>query len=344
MMTTLLSKRILLTGGMGYIGSHTAVVLAQLGYEVFLYDNLCNAKVTVLDRLEKIVFKRLPFIKGDVRDQVKLEEVLRVYQIDAVIHFAGLKAVGESTEKPIEYYDNNLVGAISLIKAMESANVKKLVFSSSATVYGAPQYLPLDEVHPTRTTNPYGSSKLQIENILADVAMLNGNSVNHPWRIACLRYFNPVGAHNSGLIGENPNGTPNNLMPYINFVASGKLPILNVFGGDYDTPDGTGIRDYIHVMDLAEGHKAALDFLDDNIGWHAINLGSGIGYSVLEILKTFELVTKQVVPYRICPRRIGDVSVCYAKVDKAKQKLGWRAERTLEDICKTAWRFQLSYL
>jgi UDP-glucose 4-epimerase len=328
-------SRVLLTGGMGYIGSHTAVVLAEAGHEVVLYDNLCNSKVSVLDRLETIIGKRLVFIEGDVRDTEKLETALKSRKIDAVIHFAGLKAVGESVEKPIEYYDNNVTGTISLLKAMRAADVKTLVFSSSATVYGDPQYLPLDEAHPTSATNPYGRSKLQIEEILADVAKSDTS-----WRIACLRYFNPVGAHDSGLIGEDPNDIPNNLMPYIAQVASGKLPKLNVFGDDYETKDGTGVRDYIHVMDLAEGHKAALSFLGQAAGWHAINLGAGTGYSVFEMVTAFEAVSKQAVPYQVVPRRAGDIATCYAKADKAKQKLGWQASRTLEDMCASTWKFQ----
>jgi UDP-glucose 4-epimerase len=328
-------SRVLLTGGMGYIGSHTAVVLTEAGHEVVLYDNLCNSKVSVLDRLETIIWKRLPFIEGDVRDTDKVEGVLKAHKIDAVIHFAGLKAVGESVEKPIDYYDNNVTGTISLLKAMRAAEVKTLVFSSSATVYGDPQYLPLDEAHPTSATNPYGRSKLQIEEILADVAKSDTS-----WHIACLRYFNPVGAHDSGLIGEDPNDIPNNLMPYIAQVASGKLPKLNVFSDDYDTKDGTGVRDYIHVMDLAEGHNAALDFLEHETGWHAINLGTGTGYSVLEMIKAFEAASGQSVPYQIAPRRAGDIASCYAKADKARQKLGWLATRTLEDMCASAWQFQ----
>jgi len=326
---------VLLTGGMGYIGSHTAVVLVEAGHEVVLYDNLCNSKASVLDRLETITEKRLPFIEGDVRDTGKLGKALKDHKIDAVIHFAGLKAVGESVEKPIEYYDNNVTGTISLLKAMRATDIKTLVFSSSATVYGDPQYLPLDEAHPTSATNPYGRSKLQIEEILADVAKSDTS-----WRIACLRYFNPVGAHDSGLIGEDPNDIPNNLMPYIAQVASGALPQLNVFGDDYDTPDGTGVRDYIHVMDLAEGHKAALDFLEQQTGWHAINLGTGTGYSVLEMVKSYEAASKKVVPYQIVPRRAGDVAHCYAKTQKAEEMLGWKALRSLQDMCSSTWKFQ----
>jgi UDP-glucose 4-epimerase len=328
-------KHVLFTGGLGYIGSHTAVVLAEAGYEVVLYDNLCNSKRSVLDRLEIITGRRFSFIEGDVRDTVKLEETLKTHRIDAVIHFAGLKAVGESVEKPIEYYDNNIVGTVSLLKAMRAADVKTLVFSSSATVYGDPQYLPLDEAHPTSATNPYGRSKLHIEEMLADVAKSDAS-----WSIACLRYFNPVGAHESGLIGEDPNDIPNNLMPYIAQVASGKLSKLNIFGNDYDTPDGTGVRDYIHVMDLAEGHSAALRFLENHTGWHAINLGTGAGYSVLEMVQAFESASQTSIPYAIAPRRAGDIASCYAKADKAKELLGWQAKRTLEDMCESTWKFQ----
>jgi UDP-glucose 4-epimerase len=330
-------KHVLLTGGLGYIGAHTAIVLAEAGYEVVLYDNLSNSKRSVLDRLGTITGKQLTFIEGDVRDTAKLEETLKAHHIDAVIHFAGLKAVGESVEKPIEYYENNIVGTVSLLKAMRAADLKTLVFSSSATVYGDPQYLPLDEAHPTSATNPYGRSKLHIEEMLADIAKSDAS-----WRIACLRYFNPVGAHDSGLIGEDPNDIPNNLMPYIAQVASGKLPKLNVFGNDYDTPDGTGVRDYIHVMDLAEGHSAALRFLETHTGWRAINLGTGTGYSVLEMVKAFEAASKKAVPFAIAPRRAGDIASCYAKADKAKELLGWQAKRTVQDMCESTWKFQRS--
>lgn len=321
---------------MGYIGSHTAVVLAEAGHDVVLYDNLCNSKASVLERLKTITGKALPFIEADVRDTAKLEQTLKDHDIDAVIHFAGLKAVGESVEKPIEYYGNNITGTLSLLQAMRAADVNSLVFSSSATVYGDPEYLPLDEAHPTSATNPYGRSKLHIEEMLADVAKSNASR-----RIVCLRYFNPVGAHKSGLIGEDPNDIPNNLMPYIAQVASRKLPKLNVFGNDYNTKDGTGVRDYIHVIDLAEGHKAALGFLANNTGWHAINLGTGTGYSVLEMIKAFEKASGQTVPYQIAPRRAGDIAVCYAKADKARAQLGWQATRSLEDMCASTWVFQL---
>ena len=332
---------VLLTGGTGYIGSHTAVVLDRTGFDVVLYDNLSNSKRTVLDRLEEITSKPQTFVEGDMRDTVLLEQTLRSYNIKAVIHFAGLKAVGESVKMPIEYYDNNVAGTVSLLKAMKAANTKILVFSSSATVYGKPHYLPLDELHPTSVINPYGRSKLQIEEMLSDLVMSDELTARFPWRVACLRYFNPVGAHESGLIGENPNGIPSNLMPYIAMVASGKLPYLNVFGGDYSTPDGTGVRDYIHVMDLAEGHKSAIDFLSKNKGWHAVNLGTGAGYSVLEMVKVFEEVSGQKIPYQVIERRVGDIAACYAKADKAAKQLKWQANRSLIDMCSSAWNFQV---
>jgi len=330
---------IMLTGGVGYIGSHTAVVLTEAGHEVVLYDNLSNSKPTVLDRLETITGKWLTFIEGDVRDTPKLEQTLTDYKIDAVIHFAGLKAVGESVEKPIDYYENNVTGAISLLRAMHRVNIKNIVFSSSATVYGDPQYLPLDEQHPTSATNPYGRSKLQVEEVLSDVAKSDPE-----WRIACLRYFNPVGAHDSGLIGEDPNDIPNNLMPYIAQVASGKLPHLNIFGDDYNTKDGTGVRDYIHVMDLAEGHKSALNFLNNHTGWHVINLGTGNGYSVLEMVKTFGQVSGKNIPYQITNRRTGDIGTCYAKVENSSKQLNWRAKRDLVEMCRSTWNFQFRIL
>jgi len=328
--------KILLTGGMGYIGSHTAIVLTDAGYDVVLYDNLSNSKSIVLDRLETITGKRLTFIEGDVRDIQKLEQTLSYHKIDSVIHFAGLKAVGESVQKPIDYYENNVTGTISLLKAMHIENIKNIVFSSSATVYGDPQYLPLDEQHPTSATNPYGRSKLQIEEILADIAKSDSD-----WRISCLRYFNPVGAHDSGLIGEDPNGIPNNLMPYIAQVASGKLPYLNIFGNDYETKDGTGVRDYIHVMDLAEGHLAALNQLQtESCPMKTYNLGTGTGYSVLEMVQAFEQASGKAIPYRITNRRAGDIATCYAKVDNSRQQLSWKAERGLDEMCRSTWNFQ----
>ncbi len=324
---------ILLTGGAGYIGSHTAVVLSQAGHKVVLLDNFCNSRKSVLERLQKILGKALPCIEGDVRDTALITKILQDYSIDAVIHFAGLKAVGESTEKPIEYYANNVQGSISLLEAMKSTKVKTLVFSSSATVYGDPQYLPIDENHPTSATSTYGRSKLHIEEMLRDVA----NS-DTEWKIICLRYFNPVGAHESGLIGEDPNGLPNNLMPYIAQVAAGKLPHLNVYGNDYPTTDGTGVRDYIHVMDLAEGHLAALAYLNTHKGWDAINLGTGLAFSVMELISAFKQASKKDIPIKIASRRSGDIAEYYANVDCANQLLGWVAKKTINEIAISSWR------
>ena len=304
---------------------------------MLLYDNLSNSTDSVLERLIQITGQEMRFIRGDVRDTELLRNTLISNNIDAVIHFAGLKAVGESVEKPIDYYANNVQGTIGLLQAMQSAQVKTIVFSSSATVYGEPQYLPLDESHPTSATNPYGRSKLHIEEMLKDVA-----SSDLDWRIACLRYFNPVGAHESGLIGDSPHGVPNNLMPYIAQVVVGQRAELSVFGDDYPTADGTGIRDYIHVMDLAEGHAAALGLLSQTTGWHAINLGTGKGYSVLEMVQAFEKASGRQVPYKIVPRRAGDVAACYADPQKASKVLSWRGTRTLDDMCASTWRFQQS--
>lgn len=327
--------KILLTGGTGYIGSHTAAVLLESGHQVVLYDNLCNSNESVLESLVQIAQRQIPFIKGDVRDADLLARTITDHQIEAVVHFAGLKAVGESVEKPVDYFANNVQGTISLLQAMQSAKVKILVFSSSATVYGEPQFLPLDESHPTNATNPYGRTKLHIEEMLRDVAASDDD-----WRVACLRYFNPVGAHESGLIGEKPNGVPNNLMPYIAQVAAGQRADLNVFGGDYPTPDGTGVRDYIHVMDLANGHAKALEFLSQNTGWHAINLGTGVGYSVLEMVQAFEKTSGRHVPHKLVARRAGDVAACYADPSKAKMLLNWNAARSLDEMCSTTWQFQ----
>lgn len=328
---------LLLTGGVGYIGSHAAVVLSQLGHQVLLYDNLSNSNDAVLEKLAQITGQRMDFVRGDVCDTALLKETLASHEIDAVVHFAGLKAVGESVVKPIDYYANNVRGTISLLQAMHAQQVRKLVFSSSATVYGQPQYLPLDENHPTGATNPYGRTKLHIEEMLKDVA-----SSDSEWRIACLRYFNPVGAHQSGLIGESPNGVPNNLMPYVAQVGAGRRSELSVFGDDYPTLDGTGVRDYIHVMDLAEGHAAALEFLAKTAGWNAINLATGKGYSVLEMVDAYEKVSGNKIPYRVVSRRIGDVSECYANPKKADDLLKWAAKRTLDDMCSSTWRFQQS--
>lgn len=323
---------ILLTGGAGYIGSHTAVVLSQAGHEVVLLDNFCNSQKSVLERLQKILGGTLPCVEGDVRDTALVTKTLQDYKINAVIHFAGLKAVGESVQKPIEYYANNVQGTISLLEAMKSTNVKTLVFSSSATVYGVPQYLPIDENHPTSATNAYGRSKLHIEEMLKDVANSDAE-----WKIICLRYFNPVGAHESGLIGEDPNGIPNNLMPYIAQVAVGQLPYLNVYGNDYATPDGTGVRDYIHVMDLAEGHLAALTYVNSNKGWDAINLGTGVGTSVLEMASSYQQVSGKEIAIEIKDRRKGDIEICYTKVDKSEKLLGWQATYDIKQMCASSW-------
>jgi UDP-glucose 4-epimerase len=327
---------ILLTGGAGYIGSHSAVELVKAGHQVVLFDNFCNSQPDVVQRIERITGQSTTLVDGDVRNTALLKQTIQAYTIDAVIHFAGLKAVGESVANPLNYYANNVHGTISLLQAMQESNVKTLVFSSSATVYGNPQYLPIDESHPTSATNPYGRTKLHIEEMLVDVA-----KSDFEWRIACLRYFNPVGAHETGLIGEDPNGIPNNLMPFVAQVASGKLAYLNVFGNDYPTPDGTGVRDYIHVVDLAEGHLAALNYLNHHAGCHVVNLGTGIGYSVLEMVKGFEAASGIAVPYHVAPRRLGDISACYAKVDKATAQLGWQARRTIEEMCTSTWTWQI---
>jgi UDP-glucose 4-epimerase len=317
---------------MGYIGSHTAVLLAKAGHQVHIYDNLCNSNASTLERIQRITSRDIGFTEGDVRSTEKLTNVLHNEKIDAVVHLAGLKAVGESSQKPIEYYANNVQGSISLIQAMQSAGLSTLVFSSSATVYGDPVYLPYDEDHPTKPTNPYGRNKLQVEEMLRDLSVSD-----QTWKIACLRYFNPVGAHESGLIGEDPNGIPNNLMPVIGQVVSGKLAVLNIFGDDYDTPDGTGKRDYIHVMDLAEGHLAALAWLQTNPGCHIFNLGSGDSFSVLDLLHHFEGASSQSIPYQVVGRRPGDLPEYYAKAEKAEKVLGWKTKQALSDICKSAW-------
>ena len=329
--------KILLTGGTGYIGSHAAVALVEAGHQVVLLDHLSNSQVAVLDRLERILGHRVPFVEADIRDTDTMIRTMRDHGIDAVMHFAGLKAVGESVKEPINYYANNVQGTISLLQAMDACDVRTMVFSSSATVYGDPQYLPLDEHHPTSATNPYGRSKLHIEEILSDVA----NSSDQ-WKFVCLRYFNPVGAHASGLIGERPNGIPNNLMPYIAQVAHGERSFLSVFGDDYNTPDGTGVRDYIHVVDLVDGHLAALEFAQNHPGWHAINLGTGKGSSVLDMVQAFAQASGKDVPYQIMPRRSGDVASCYAKPDKAAEVLGWTAKKSIDDMCSSTWRWQES--
>lgn len=326
---------ILLTGGLGFIGSHTAAVLTQENHHVILLDNLSNCQIGVLDSLEKILGKKPDFINGDVRDYSLVKEMLSNHRIDIVIHFAGLKAVGDSVREPINYYSNNVTGTINLVQAMQDCGLEKLIFSSSATVYGDPVYLPYDELHPTNPTNPYGRTKLQCEEILRDQVKANPN-----WSVACLRYFNPVGAHQTGLIGEDPFGVPNNLMPYVAQVAAGKLKSLNVFGNDYETRDGTGERDYIHVMDLAEGHASALDLVQNQSGFFAINLGSGLPISVFSLVSAFEEVSGKKISYAIAPRRAGDLPSYFAKPDLAKNILKWQTRRTLIDMCSSMWNYQ----
>lgn len=330
---------ILLTGGTGYIGSHTAVTLIEAGQDVVLLDNLSNSRRDVVERIERITGKSIAFVEGDVRDTELLRRTLEDHGCDSVIHFAGLKAVGESVAKPILYYANNVQGTISLLRAMDAAGARTLVFSSSATVYGEPKYLPYDEGHPTAPINPYGRTKLQVEELLNDVCKSDPS-----WRVACLRYFNPVGAHPSGLIGEDPRGIPNNLMPYVAKVASGDLPAIKVFGTDYPTSDGTGVRDYIHVVDLAEGHLAGLRFLETRTGWHIFNLGTGHGYSVLELISAFERACGRHLPRLLVARREGDLASYYANAAKAAKELGWKASRTLDDICASAWKWQNRWL
>lgn len=329
--------RILLTGGAGFIGSHTAVELIQQGNEVVIFDNLSNSNVDVVAKIQEITQKEVKFEQGDIRDYTAMLNALKNNAIDTVIHFAGLKAVGESCQKPIEYFDNNVCGTVTLLRAMNASNVKKLIFSSSATVYGDPQYLPIDEKHPLSTTNPYGRTKLHIEQIFQDVA-----TSDPEWSIVCLRYFNPIGAHESGLIGENPRGIPNNLLPYVARVATGELPCLKVFGSDYDTPDGTGVRDYIHVVDLAKGHVCAARYTTKNHGWIAINLGTGMGYSVLDVIKTFENVSGKKINYQLVERRSGDVASNWADANLALKLLGWKAELSLFDMCFSTWMYQKS--
>jgi UDP-glucose 4-epimerase len=326
---------ILLTGGAGYIGSHTCVELLARGEQVVVLDNLSNCSLDVIRRIESIAGVAVAAVVGDVRDRELLDGMFRQYPIDAVIHFAGLKAVGESTREPLRYYENNVLGTVVLLQAMQQANVSMLVFSSSATVYGEPQRLPLTEDHPLSATNPYGRTKLMIEEILRDMA-----ATDPRWHFALLRYFNPVGAHESGLIGEDPVGVPNNLMPFVARVAAGIYPQLDVFGGDYPTTDGTGVRDYIHVVDLARGHVAALARLRQDAGVLTVNLGTGRGHSVLEIVSTFEKVCGVGVPYRIVGRRPGDVAACYADVHRASALLDWRSTLDLTRMCIDTWRWQ----
>jgi UDP-glucose 4-epimerase len=328
--------RVLVTGGTGYIGSHTVVELILGGHDVVILDDLSNSKATVLGRIEKITGLRPEFVETDIRDDRALNEVMGSLPFDAVMHFAGLKAVGESVDRPLDYYQVNVAGSTSLFKAMDRHGVRTIVFSSSATVYGDPAVVPVTEATPTKPpTNPYGRTKLMIEEILSDL-----HRSSDLWNVALLRYFNPVGAHESGLIGEDPNDVPNNLMPYISQVAAEQLPVLRVFGNDYPTPDGTGVRDYIHVVDLARGHLAALDHLAVNPGLHVWNLGTGRGTSVLDLVAAFERSTRVAVPYEIVGRRVGDVAAVWADVTKAAEELGWHASRSIEEMCADTWRWQ----
>jgi UDP-glucose 4-epimerase len=327
--------KILVTGGTGFIGSHTCVELLASGYEVVIVDNLLNSKTSVVDRVATITGKRPMLVKADVRDQAALRGIFGEHKIDAVIHFAGFKAVGESVQQPLQYYDNNIGSTLALCQVMAEFDVFKLVFSSSATVYGDPASVPISEDFPLKVTNPYGRSKLINEEILRDLFVSDAR-----WHIALLRYFNPVGAHESGMIGEDPNGVPNNLMPYLAQVAAGKISVLSVFGNDWPTPDGTGVRDYIHVSDLANGHKKALEKLGQAAGVFTYNLGTGRGYSVLEMIAAFERATGQPVPYRIVGRREGDIAICYANTELAKTELDWVAARGLDEMCSDLWRWQ----
>ncbi len=327
---------ILISGGCGYIGSHTCVEMLSAGYEIVVLDNYYNAKPEALRRVQELSGKTFPFYECDIRDRAGLDRIFRENRVEAVIHFAGLKAVGESVQKPLLYFDNNVGGTITLLEAMQDAGCKRMIFSSSATVYGMNNPSPLREDLPTGgVTNPYGRTKYMIEEILKDVCV-----ADPAWSAVLLRYFNPIGAHPSGRLGEDPNGIPNNLMPFISQVAIGKLPRLAVFGDDYDTPDGTGVRDYIHVVDLARGHVAAVKYALEHTGPEAINLGTGTGYSVLDLVRTFERVNGVKVPYTIEPRRAGDIATCYSSPEKARRLLGWSAQRSLEDMCRDTWRWQ----
>ena len=325
---------ILVTGGTGYIGSHTSIKLLEAGEDIVIVDNFSNSKPEMIDKIKEISGKDFKFYKVDLLDRDALEEVFKENKIESVIHFAGLKAVGESVAKPIEYYHNNITGTLILLELMKKYNCKRIVFSSSATVYGTPKTVPIKEDFPLSTTNPYGSTKLMIEQILRDVYISDNE-----FSVILLRYFNPIGAHKSGKIGENPNGIPNNLMPYITQVAVGKLECLSVFGNDYDTVDGTGVRDYIHVEDLANGHLKALNKARNMTGVEAYNLGTGKGYSVLQIVEAFEKANGVKVNYKIAPRRPGDIATCYADPTKAREELGWVAEKEIEEMCEDAWRF-----
>jgi UDP-glucose 4-epimerase len=334
---TLLKTTILVTGGAGFIGSHTCVSLLDAGHDVVVLDNLCNSDAMVISRIGQICGREPVFIEGDIRDRALLKNLFEEHPVNAVMHFAGLKAVGESIQLPLDYYDNNVSGTLTLLHAMRQADVRTMVFSSSATVYGDPASVPITEDFPRSTTNPYGTTKLVIEDILADLYHAEPG-----WHLARLRYFNPVGAHMSGLIGENPSGIPNNLMPFIAQTAAGLRDELRVFGNDYDTPDGTGIRDYIHVVDLANGHVAALNYLQREQGLLTVNLGTGKGVSVLEMIRAFEETNQCKVPYRISERRAGDIAMCWADTGLANRLLGWQASRTLEHMCMDSWRWQKS--
>lgn len=328
--------RILVTGGAGYIGSHTVVELLNAGHEVVIVDNLYNSSEKAVDRIQELTQKTVVFYQTDICDLEGLNKVFDAQQIDAVIHFAGLKAVGESVRKPVEYYNNNIAGTLNLIEAMRSHNVKNIIFSSSATVYGDPAEIPITEKCPKGTcTNPYGWTKWMIEQILTDV-----HTADPEWNVILLRYFNPIGAHESGRIGEDPKGIPNNLLPYVAQVAVGKLKEVGVFGNDYPTPDGTGVRDYIHVVDLANGHVAALEQIKKNAGLKVYNLGTGKGSSVLDVIHAFEKACGHEIPYSIKPRREGDIATCYAKCDLAKEELGWEAKYNIDDMCASSWKWQ----
>ena len=333
-----MKQSILVTGGAGYIGSHTTLALLEAGHEVIVLDNLANSSLESLRRVERICGKAATFIEGDIRDRALLDSIFSRYSIQAVLHFAGLKAVGESVQQPLAYYENNVSGSVVLFQAMAAADVFNLVFSSSATVYGEPKQMPISEECPTGIpTNPYGRSKLMVEDILRDLAISESR-----WSIALLRYFNPVGAHSSGLIGEDPNGIPNNLLPYISQVAVGKLKQLSVYGNDYATVDGTGVRDYIHVVDLADGHLKALTAIADSQGIHIWNLGTGQGYSVLQMIEAFEKAADVAVPYAVMARRSGDIAECWAEPKKAAEQLGWKAQHSLDDMMRDTWRWQQS--
>jgi UDP-glucose 4-epimerase len=327
---------ILVTGGAGYIGSHTVVELMDAGHDVVVCDNLSNSSAKSLDRVAEITGKKPVFYKADIRDRSAMTDIFENEEIESVIHFAGLKAVGESVQKPWEYYENNIAGTLVLVDVMRQHGCKNIIFSSSATVYGDPAFVPITEECPKgQCTNPYGWTKSMLEQILTDI-----QKADDEWNVVLLRYFNPIGAHKSGLIGENPSGIPNNLMPYVTQVAVGKRPFLGVFGNDYDTHDGTGVRDYIHVVDLAKGHVKAVDKLNEKCGLKIYNLGTGNGYSVLDIVHNFEKATGVKVPYKIMPRRPGDIATCYASADKAAEELGWKAENGILEMCEDAWRWQ----